>query len=270
MKIISLNCYMGAVFEPLMEFIAREAADTDVFCLQEMQSNPKGDLTVLPRRGRGNLLQELVGRLPDFDHAFAAAQDDFDIEPVYPGQMQLGNATFFRRALPVRETGHFFVCNGFNTFAGGKRWETLGHVAVHVTFEGARPLTVVNVHGNSQPADKRDSPMRLEQSKKILDFLAAREGDKIVMGDFNLFPDTESIRMFEDAGFRNLVTEFGVTTTRGSYLRELFPEYATGPYGFQEFADYAFVGPGVRVTRFEVPDVPISDHLPLVLEIDRT
>ena len=51
-------------------------------------------------------------------------------------------------------------------------------------------------------------------------------------------------------------------------MRSLFPEYEHGPYGFQEFADYAFVSPEIVVTSFEVPDLPISDHLPMMLEID--
>ena len=34
----------------------------------------------------------------------------------------------------------------------------------------------------------------------------------------------------------------------------------------QYFADYAFVSPGVNVTSFAVPVLPVSDHLPFVLE----
>ncbi len=268
MKIVSLNCFMGHVFESLLDFLVRESATTDVFCLQEMQSNPKGDLSVLPRHGRADILEQIKKRLPGFVCYFAPAQDDFDIEPAYRGQMQLGNATFYRPSLPVSEAGSFFIYNGFNTYTGAKQWETLGHVAISLSIDGPTPLTIVNVHGNSQPADKLDSPKRLEQSQKIIDFLAERTGEKIVMGDFNLLPDTESVRVFERSGYRNLVAEYKISTTRGSHMRKLFPEYEHGPYGFQEFADYTFVSPGINVSKFEVPDVPISDHLPMILEID--
>jgi endonuclease/exonuclease/phosphatase family metal-dependent hydrolase len=90
----------------------------------------------------------------------------------------------------------------------------------------------------------------------------------MVMGDFNLLPETESVRKIERAGYRNLISEFAITTTRGSLVKKMHPEYGVGPFGFQEYADYAFVTPGIRVGSFEVPDVPVSDHLPLILTID--
>lgn len=269
MKFISLNCFMGHEFEPLMDFLTKEAPTTDIFCFQEMQSNPKGDLTTLPRRGRANVLQEIQKRLPDFHCEFAPMQDDFDIVPAYPGQMQLGIATFYKKELPVIEKGSFFIYNGFNTYRGSNEWETIGHAAVYIALDGARPLTIVNVHGNSQPADKRDTPKRLAQSHKVINFLASRTGEKIIMGDFNLFPDTRGIQMFEEAGYRNLIRDYAITTTRGFNLRKLFPEYANNSYGWQEFADYTFVSSDITVKRFEVPDVPVSDHLPMILEIDR-
>lgn len=266
MKIISLNCYFGNVFEPLMDFLTREAPTTDVFCLQEVVSNPKEDAHFSGRQGRANLLQELVRRLPGFDYHFAPMQYDFDTTPDYPQQTTLGVVIFFKKTLPVSEHGDFMIYNSLNSYHGQKDWETLGHTAVYVCVDGTTPLTIITLHGNSQPADKRDSPKRLEQSQKILNFLAPRDGEKIVIGDFNLYPDTESIRLFEKAGFRNLITEHGITSTRGSHMHVLFPEYENGPYGFQEFADYAFTSPGINVDAFTVPDAPVSDHLPMILD----
>ena len=61
------------------------------------------------------------------------------------------------------------------------------------------------------------------------------------------------------AGLRNLVAEFGVTSTRTSLY--------TGP---GRFADYAFVSPGVEVHAFRVLPDEVSDHAPLMLEFGRT
>lgn len=267
MKFISLNAYFGHVFESLMAFIQGQAKSTDVFCFQEMLSNPKEDVLEIPCRGRVNILQEIARRLPDFVCVFAPMQDDFDIVSSYPGQVQLGNAIFYRKSLNVIETGSFFIYRSFNSY-NGKDYETLGHNAVYLSLGGSSALTIVNLHGNSEPASKRDTPMRLQQSKTVLDFLRERPGEKIVMGDFNLFPDTESIHLFEQAGFRNLITDYAIKTTRGSHMRKLFPEYEHGKYGFQEFADYTFVGHGLQVKSFAVPDVAISDHLPMILDVN--
>ncbi len=267
MKVISLNILMGHEFAALTDFLRRESASTDVFCLQEVLSNPKEDLATLATGVRPNTLEELVRLLPEFDFVFAPEQVDFDITPEYVGQMTLGNATFYKKSLPLLERGSFFVYNGLNSY-DGKDYETLGHTAVYLSIDqGSERLTIVQLHGNSQPADKLDSAKRLEQSQKVVDFLATREGEKIVMGDFNLLPETESIKMFAAAGYRNLIINYDVKTTRGSNMRRLNPEYEFGKYGFQEFADYAFVSPGVEVKSFQVPDLPVSDHLPLILEV---
>lgn len=63
-----------------------------------------------------------------------------------------------------------------------------------------------------------------------------------------------------EENYRNLIKEFNIEKTRS----KLSP-YA-GKSNFQKFADYIFVSEDVNVTRFEVPDLEISDHLPMILE----
>ena len=263
MKIVSLNIYFGTVFEPAVQWVEEQAKTTDIFCFQEMMTNPKEDLLTTPFGARANLLEELKRRLPDFEVVFANMQDDFDITPAYPRQMQMGNAIFYRKGIDVTDSGSFFIYGQENGLVG-RDWETIGHNAVYIRTDD---LTVVCLHGNSQPANKRDTPKRLEQSQKVLDFVTPLEGEKVIMGDFNLFPDTESIQMFEKHGFQNLIKDYNIQTTRGQFLRKLHPQYADGPYGFQEYADYTFVTPGVEVESFEVPETEISDHLPMILKI---
>ena len=268
MKIISLNTFGGHVFEPLMEFIKTHSTDTDVFCFQEIVSSDVNNIVLEKNGWRLNLLQEIIQALPDFDFHFAPMQDDFEVEPDYPGQSQFGVAIFWRKNLDIREKGNFFICHERNHFSGGN-FSSLGHAAVYAKINTPdKPIVICSLHGNSQPADKRDSPLRIEQSKRVLNFLSKHpDAEQIVMGDFNLFPDTESIRMFAKEGFRNLVTEYDIKTTRGSMMRKLFPEYEHGKYGFQEFADYTFTSSGIHVEDFSVPDEPISDHLPMIMHI---
>ena len=60
--------------------------------------------------------------------------------------------------------------------------------------------------------------------------------------------------MLERSGFRNLIREYGVTSTR----TELFPKE------YVPFADYAFTK-GVEIANFQVlPDV-VSDHNPILV-----
>lgn len=267
MRIISLNIFVGHKAEAILDFVRSEKEQTDVFCFQEMLSNPKEDISNLPFPGQANILEQLTRALPEFNVSFAPAEDDWNITPEYPGQMKLGIAIFYKKTLDAKEAGNFFIYNDRNSYKPGN-YETQGHNAAYLTIGSENPLTILTLHGNSQPPHKLDTEKRLLQSQKVVDFLAARKGEKIVMGDFNLMPETESIRMFEQAGYTNLIKEFAIKTTRGSLMRKLFPEYETGPYGFQEFADYTFVTKGITVKSFSVPDLPLSDHLPMILEFD--
>jgi endonuclease/exonuclease/phosphatase family metal-dependent hydrolase len=79
----------------------------------------------------------------------------------------------------------------------------------------------------------------------------------VLCGDFNLLPDAGSMRIFGAAGLRNLVLEFGVTSTRTS----LYP-------GLERFADYVLVSDGIGVRDFRVLLDEVSDHAPLLLEFD--
>lgn len=81
------------------------------------------------------------------------------------------------------------------------------------------------------------------------------------MGDFNLLPGTQSMKIIEE-GMRNLVKEYGVQSTRMVLYRHYDnPEEPN-------FADYILLTPDVGVKKFEVlPDV-VSDHSPLFLEYE--
>jgi len=267
MKLISLNTYGGRLFEPIMAFIEKHKADTDVFYFQEIYSNPKENIMVDLHEPRVNLFEELSRALGDFTGHIAIAQDDYEIKTEIAGCSYFGLSTFVKTSLQIVDVHEFFLCNGRNTFIGNQRWDTMGYNALAITMDiNGTPLTVVNLHGNALPAHKLDDPIRDEQTRRVLEFCKQLDGEIVICGDFNSLPHIESIRAFERNGFRDLVKEFEIKTTRGSMMRKLFPQYEHGSYGFQEFADYTFVTPGVTVESFEVPDEPISDHLPMILE----
>lgn len=120
-----------------------------------------------------------------------------------------------------------------------------------------KKVLIVNVHLTHRPEGKSDSEKRFKQSKIIIDFLGMFDCPKILVGDFNLLPDTESIAMIERAGMRNLIKEYNVTSTRTELYKKPL-----------QFADYIFVSPEINVREFKVlPDV-VSDHAPLYLDFE--
>jgi exonuclease III len=268
MKIISFNTFAGTVFEPLMEFITTHAPTTDVFCFQEILKDIGSKHLTTKSGMRANLLEEITARLPDFQAYYAASQDGFETSVDLDLGVQLGITIFVKKTHTVTESGDFFIYRSFNSYVPPD-FSTLPSNAQFVQLMiDNQPLVICNVHATSQPGSKLDSPDRLVQSQKILDALSKLPGEKIIMGDFNLLPNTESIRMFSQAGYQDLVSDYKITSTRGSMNKKLHPEFGQGKYGFQEYSDFTFATPGVKVTSFEVPDLPLSDHLPMILNVE--
>ena len=264
MKLVSLNTWGGCLFQPLLNFIKDSADDTDVFCFQEMLDTPGKSTSASSPNTR--LFSKISNVLPDFTGFFAAAQDNY--EPIANGWSEacLGLAIFVRNEYTVRAKGDFFIDNERNSFVRPD-YTTMPHNLSYIQLNiGEHLLTICNVYGASWPTNKLDSPERLLQSQKILDFVLNQQGEKIIAGDFNLLPNTKSISMFEENGFRNLIKDFNISTTRGSTIKKLKPEFGLGEHGWQEFADYTFISSGIKPVQFTVPDIPISDHLPMILE----
>jgi endonuclease/exonuclease/phosphatase family metal-dependent hydrolase len=79
---------------------------------------------------------------------------------------------------------------------------------------------------------------------------------KMLCGDFNLRPDTQSLELLEH-DMLNLIKSHKVTSTRTS----LYPKD-------EKFADYIFVSKDITVNQFNVLQHEVSDHAPLLLEFE--
>ena len=262
MKLISLNIWGGRAYEPLMEYVKGTAGDSDIFCFQEVFFSP-GTEIVESRNVRINILADLEAALPDFRPLVAPVGNGYDTTGPVDFDIIESQAMF------IKNNADWDIESDGSIFTSGKYRRLGAHEAitdVPNNFQYARlsfhskKLTIVNEHGTAYPGNKLDTPERLTQSQKIAEFLRGEDSAKILCGDFNLLPETKSIAMIEEIGMINLINKFKIELTR-SKLSPFF-----GKPGFQKFADYAFVSPDVNVLNFTVPDVAVSDHLPLVLE----
>ena len=69
-------------------------------------------------------------------------------------------------------------------------------------------------------------------------------GPKIIGGDFNLNPDTESIKMFEEAGYKNLIKDFKIENTRNEISWREFKE-------IKDFHPWQSVAPSSPSSEFQ-------------------
>jgi exonuclease III len=258
MRIISLNTWGGrAGKEKLLTFFKTHADTTDIFCLQEIWSAP---YEYLEGRLAGGLemnhdeimvygLQEISAVLPNHVAFFRPHHGD-----------HYGLLTFVHKNFAVVEEGELFVYKHKGYVPEGDVGNHARNIQYITVGTLAGPITVVNFHGlwtgNGPGKGKKDSPERLEQSKRILEFTGKTKNPFVLCGDFNLLPDTESIRKFEDAGLRNLIKEFGVTSTRTSFY--------TKP---QKFADYVFISKDINLKNFKILPDEVSDHAPMLIEV---
>lgn len=254
MRLVSLNIWGGrAGSEKLLDFFKAHKDNVDVFCLQEVWSDRyefhEGALAGGHPIDHSNImthaLQEIGAVLADHQAIF------------HPSFLEnYGQCMFVRSSIPMHMNGDVFVHKERGHIPEGD----IGHHArnlQYVEIEHAdSPLTILNLHGLWNGKGKSDCDERLAQSDRVLAFLNTLTTPYILCGDFNLLPETESLKKFDAAGLRNLIAEYGVTSTRTPlYSKEV------------GFADYAFVSEGVTVQDFKIlPDV-VSDHAPLQLTI---
>jgi endonuclease/exonuclease/phosphatase family metal-dependent hydrolase len=164
---------------------------------------------------------------------------------------------FVKKDIKVIEEGELFVLKGKeDIFDDGvaNHAKNLQYIAVDIS---KGPRTIINFHGLWNGKGKSDSNERLLQSGNIIHFLKKIPHPYIMCGDFNLLPNTTSLKMIEGIGMRNLIKEFRITSTRSSLYKKPL-----------RFADYALVSGGVKVNEFKVLPDEISDHLALYLDCE--
>lgn len=252
MRLVSLNIWGGTVFDDVIGFIKRESDQADIFCLQEVFYSHLSESELGERRF--NIFQEIEKQLPSFSGYFSPVQDGYDYKSRIDNHISFGLATFVRKGIQVESFEDFFIFGEQNSMEGNNQ-ETLPYNAQCITIfvDKEKKVTVCNIHGISL-WPKTDTPERLRQSEIIMDFFKNKNTAKILCGDFNLFPETESLKILE-SGMKNLITEFNIKNTR-STMHKLD----------EHVSDYMITSPDVTVRKFYLPDVAISDHLPLVLD----
>ena len=207
------------------------------------------------------MLWEINNILPDFQVFYFSIMSGYtdDVTSV-DFNLEYGQAIWIKKTVTVNNYKEYIICDEESSEPLRKDFSNLTTPLQHLNFSiGGKEYALFNFHGTPYPADKLDSPRHLLESRKVKEITDGQKFPKILVGDFNLLPQTESIKMFE-SDMRNLIKEFNIEKTRSN----LSPFYETS--NFQKFADYTFVSKNIEVRGFEVPEVEVSDHLPMILE----
>ncbi|MBX3710028.1 MAG: endonuclease/exonuclease/phosphatase family protein [Gammaproteobacteria bacterium] len=242
MKLITLNIWGGHVQTPLLEFIKRHQ-EIDIFCLQEVYHNASEKISDEDRKVCLNVFSEIQSLLLDHEGFFRPV-----VEKVY------GISMFIRKNIEILREGEIQIYDNPNYHGRGPTHSrNLQWVECRIN---RKIYFIVNIHGLWNGKGKKDSPERIAQSRRIKEFVDTIDTPKILCGDFNLRPDTESIKILEKE-MRNLIKTYNIQSTRTN----LYPKE-------EKFADYIFTSSGVTVNNFAVLKDEVSDHSPLLLDFE--
>lgn len=254
LKLVCLNTWLGGyLFDEITAFLREQ--NPDILLLQEVYNgDPQGER--LFKEKQYNTLSELKALLGyQYSHFAPALIDVIDGQEIIQG-----NAVLSRFPLEEKEVSFYDVELSVRD-PDDQRYEltprNLQQVIAHV---GERQLHVLNTqgiwgtHGN-------DTQRRLSMADHILKRVADHS-PLILGGDFNVNQETKSIQKIES----KLVNVFqGQLKTSFNLQRknlEKDPGFATA------VVDMLFVSSDITVVTASVPQVDISDHLPLVCEIE--
>lgn len=256
MRLLCLNILAGSQGQSFFDYLRAEAQSTQIFCFQEVFKTAAAvPASAIGRMAIYRELQELLRGHLGF---FALTSINHDLENPVDFPVESGTSIFVKKDLQVltESSEEIYGRRGSAVDPGQVNLPTVLQ-RLEVLMDGKK-LSIFNYHGTAYPGNKLDTPDRLAEATKISAILQNTAGPKILCGDFNLMPQTQSIKIL-GTGMRNLIEEYKITGTRNKLSWAKF-------HNVQHFADYTFVSPDMEVKNFSVPYNEVSDHLPMILE----
>lgn len=242
MKLITLNLWGGHLRNPLLNFIDKYQ-NVDIFCLQEVYCNAHQAVTEEDRELSLNIFSDLQQLLPNHFPIFKPA-----VENIY------GIAMLLKSNIDILGEGDINIHQKQHyPGIGLNHPRDLQWVECEIN---KKTYFILNVHGLWNGQGKKDTPERINQSQRIRHFMDTINTPKILCGDFNLRPDTESMNMIEQ-GMNNLIKINNISSTRTRYYKKE-----------EKFADYILTSPDIVVNEFAVLSDEVSDHAPLYLDFN--
>jgi len=250
LKFIQINVYKGQYLDALVDFLNKE--NPDFVSMQEVSS------------GVVNLYGDKTSSL------FAILKQRLDMEGVYfadtvlsdSNEAGFGNAVFSR--FPIRSK-HVEVLKNFGPITraelfDSKLWPGFArHILDAIVDVVGFKIHVMSLHG-AWTAPPTDTEETVRQAGVIADYLKSLGDEPFILGcDLNNVPDsrvTETI----SAVANNLMLGSGVRQTTHPKIHKIAPR------GFM--IDYIFCSRHFAKKSLVVPEIMVSDHLPVVAQLE--
>jgi len=247
-KFLSLNLWHGRFIERCAEFLAEQ--DADIVILQEVHN---GTGPELPSHLRSlEVLQQKLN-YPFYDHAAAVLFNDPQ------GKVSSGNAVLSKFKITRRD--HQFMQEGFNDDYrdSPQFWPVYPRVLQYVELETeAGPVNVFNLHGVWDLDGDSYSERRRGMADKVIKAIAGKP-NVLLGGDTNAKASNRAIKQIEE----HVKSVFGESLqTTFNMRRKDNPGYASAA------VDLLFVSPNIKILQKACVDADVSDHLPVMAELE--
>ncbi|HEX6462342.1 MAG TPA: endonuclease/exonuclease/phosphatase family protein [Candidatus Saccharimonadales bacterium] len=242
MKLMTLNAWQGRLERVLLKHL--EQQNLDFACMQE----------VVDYEGKtGGLISSYskIGASLRLDQHFFSPLNTLKF-----GNRSITFGNIIYSNLPFEQSETIFTRgqykDDFDFDVDDYNIRALQHTAVKV---GDKKLHILNHHGHHIDAHKLGDEETMRQTALIIEYIKQLDGAVILCGDFNLSPESESIKLF-DSILQNLSVAYALETTRSLLTYK------------KEVCDYIFVNNDVDVKGFSMDETIISDHNALILDFE--
>jgi len=251
-KFIQVNIYKGKFLDELVSFLKKE--DADIISAQEVTC---GRANFYKDR-KTNLFEVLKHRL-GFYGVFHS-----DLEFREWPEAKFGNAVFSKFLINTHRT---IVLNTFRAItydeiegagASDIRPRLPRHIIDAQLDIDGKQIHAISWHG-AWTAPPSDTPETLRQARVVSEYLKNLEAPFILGCDVNNVPGSKTIGLIDDAAVNLMIGE-GIVQTTHPRVHKIVPR------GF--LVDYIFTSHHFKLLRLQVPEVLVSDHLPVVAELE--
>lgn len=249
-KFIQINIYKGKYLDTLVEFLKKELPD--FVSLQEVAT---GGFSLVSDKGINvfDYLKRELAMKGSF-HGDLKLKGSYDS---FFGNAVLGRAKVVETKVLSLKTFRPVTIVELDGDSGSAR-ELIDRHLLDVTFElNTNNIHILSWHG-AWVAPPRDTPETLRQSKLVSQYIADLKEPFILGCDSNNLMTSQTVKNIGKLS-QNLLAGTNITSS-------LHPtNHKIAPTGY--LVDFVFASKHFRLKKVEVPQVTISDHLPIVAEL---
>ena len=248
LKLVQVNIFAGKYWDALISFL--KAQNADFITAQEVtggKENRTDDKTA-------NLFELLKSQL----RLHGVYHKDFDVSD---DGGYMGNAVFTKHEIvsskpvilkPFREIRHEeFTSHEF--FPSFPR-----HVLDATVRVNGTTMHIMSTHG-AWTAPPQDTDETQRQARLVANYLKLLDKPFLLAGDFNNVPESKTIGIINEVA-NNLMIGSDAEQTTHPKVHKIVPR------GY--LVDYVFSSKEFRLKSIEAPVVTVSDHLPVIVEVE--